>query len=66
MDKNFKHGYFAADKDLQDPDYDLRQALASFRRDPATSRSQQGYLQRLRDESDRRDALWAYEKSNKQ
>lgn len=63
MDANFKHGYFAADKDLQDPRYDLAEALASFVRDPATSRSQQGYLQRLRDEL---DARWAYEKRNKQ
>jgi len=62
MTSDFKLGYLAASEDLLDPRYDLLEALASFRRDPADCASQEGYLTRLREESDKRDADWAYAK----
>lgn len=51
----YREGYEAASEDLLDPDYDLREGLASFKRDPADSVSQEGYLQRLQDEVERRE-----------
>ena len=53
--RDYRHGYEAASEDLLDPRYDLGEALASFRRDPADSLSQEGYLQRLLDENERRE-----------
>jgi hypothetical protein len=62
MTSDFKLGYLAASEDLLDPKYDLLEALASFRRDPADCASQEGYLTRLEEESDKREAAWAHAK----
>jgi len=62
LEPDYRHGYKSASEDLRDPEYDLKEALASFRRDPADSASQEGYLKRLQEESDKRDADWAHAK----
>ena len=63
---DYKQGYRAAREDLKDPTYDLLGAFDLFLKDPATGLFQKGYLQCLRDESQKRETLWAYEKRKKQ